>query len=165
MAIVKANYIKRDSMQKHRAKAAIRYLQHRPGKEGKRIRRTLFGLDGSMERVEAYDMIDEAGKGSLFFRFIISPDPKGEDKEMDLDMRRITMQTMQQLEETINKPVHWVGAVHADHVAHRHVHLVAVVPQRLGSTELELLRTAASAACGAQRQQQAEKGGGWERQR
>jgi hypothetical protein len=156
MAIVKVNYVKRDKQQKHRAKASIRYMQHRPGTEGKRTRRILFGLDGSMERVEAYQMIDAAEKGSLFFRFIISPDPEREDKGAALDMRLLAMQTMQQLEETVHKQVNWVGAVHADHVPHRHVHLLAVVPQRLGTNELEQLRTAASAACGVQRQERAQ---------
>ena len=40
-----------------------------------------------MERHLAYQMIDEAKKGSLFFRFIISPDPRSEDTENDLISR------------------------------------------------------------------------------
>jgi hypothetical protein len=177
MAIVKVNYVKRDNQQKHRAKASIRYMQHRPGKDGKRLRRTLFGIDGVMERQEAYGLIDDAGKGSIFFRFVISPDPNGEDKGADLDMRDITRHTMQQLEEAIKKRVHWVGAVHAEHSEHRHVHLLASVPQRLGTKDLELLRTAATTACLAQRQEldqgrepprstgQAREGGGLELKR
>ena len=58
------------------AKASIRYIQHRQGMEGERVSRTLFGSDGFMGRHEAYRMIDEAEKGSVFFRFVISPDPK-----------------------------------------------------------------------------------------
>jgi hypothetical protein len=180
MAIVKVKYVKRDKQQKHRAKAAVRYMQHRPGKEGKKLTRTLFGSAGVMDRQEAYGMIDEAGGGSIYFRFIISPDPSLEDKEADLDLRAITLHTMQTLEESLKKQVDWVGAVHAEHSQTRHVHLLATVPQRLGTKDLELLRTAASAACLAQRQVldlgreeqpalhrdgtgQAQKGGGWER--
>jgi hypothetical protein len=178
MAIVKVNYVKRDSKQKHRAKAAIRYMQHRPGKEGQRLRRTLFGLAGVMDRQDAYGLIDDAAKGSILFRFVISPDPNSEDKAADLDLQAITRHTMQQLAESLKKQVDWVGAVHAEHAAHRHVHLLAAVPQRLAPKDLELLRTAASAACLAQRQERdlgreqqqalngtgpAQKGGGWER--
>src|SRR3954469_20210777 len=84
MAIVKANFVKRDKSAKGRAKASIRYIQHRRGKDGEAITRTLFGSDGEMSRTEAYRMIDEAKKGSLFYRIVISPDPKGEDERRDL---------------------------------------------------------------------------------
>jgi hypothetical protein len=54
MAIVKATYTK----SRPAAKAAIRYIEHRPGKEGERVKRGLFGSDGRIERGEAYRMID-----------------------------------------------------------------------------------------------------------
>ena len=66
MAIVKASFTKSQGS----AKAAIRYIQHRPGIEGATVTRTLFGSDGLMGRYEAYRMIDEAEKGSRFFRFV-----------------------------------------------------------------------------------------------
>lgn len=154
MAIVKANYVKRDKKQYARAKASIRYMQHRPGKEGERTRRTLFGLDGSMERQEAYTLIDEAEQGSLFFRFILSPDPESEDTRHDLDLRVLTGRTMRTLTEkfhTREKPVRWVAAVHADHVPHRHVHILAVVPGRLTGQDFDAMRDAATTAGRAQR--------------
>src|SRR5215468_4600084 len=89
MAIFKANYVKRGKTAKALAKASVRYIQHRRGKDGERITRTLFGSDGVMERYEAYQMIDEAQKGSFFYRFVLSPDPKREDHNHDLDMRDI----------------------------------------------------------------------------
>src|SRR3954470_14998752 len=130
MAIVKANFVKRDKSAKGRAKASIRYIQHRRGKDGEAITRTLFGSDGEMSRTEAYRMIDEAKKGSLFYRIVISPDPKGEDERRDLDMRDLTTQTMQALEEKVRAPILWVGAMHADHAPHRHIHVVAIVPKQ-----------------------------------
>ena len=66
MAIVKATYTKH----KNGAKASIRYIEHRPGKEGEKINRTLFNGDGAMGRWQAYRLIDEAEKGSVFFRFL-----------------------------------------------------------------------------------------------
>src|SRR5438270_13310253 len=111
MAIVKATYTK----QKDGAKASLRYIQHRPGKDGAKINRTLFGSDGAMGRYEAYRMIDEAEKGSIFFRFVMSPDARTEDTKRDLHLREVTEKTMLSLEERLNKPVAWVAAVHADH--------------------------------------------------
>src|SRR3712207_1562006 len=98
MAIFKANYVKRGTTAKDLAKASVRYIQHRRGKDGKTITRTLFNNDGSMERHEAYRMIDDATKGSFFYRFVLSPDPKREDNNQDLDMRDIARQTMLALE-------------------------------------------------------------------
>ena len=93
MAIVKATYTKSSGG----AKASIRYIEHRPGKDNAKIKRTLFGIDGAMGRWQAYRMIDEADKGSLFFRFVISPDPKQEDTDKDLFLREITEKTIDSL--------------------------------------------------------------------
>ncbi len=67
-----------------KAKAHVRYIQHRRGKDGEKITRTLFGFDGAMSRKQAYEMIDEAKKGAWFYRFVISPDPKREDETFNL---------------------------------------------------------------------------------
>jgi len=127
VAIIKANYTKKAAS----AKASIRYIEHRPGKEGERITRALFSSDGLVGRYQAYDMIDSAAEGSSFFRFVMSPDPNKEDTKQDLSLRDITKMTMDTLEERIGKPVSWVAAVHADHAPHRHVHILAVVEGRL----------------------------------
>src|SRR5213080_1595140 len=110
MAIVKATYTKSS----RGAKASIRYIEHRPGKDNAKINRTLFGIDGAMGRWQAYAMIDEAEKGSLFFRFVISPDPKGEDTGKDLFLREVTEKTMLRLEEHIHKNVSWLAEEHDD---------------------------------------------------
>src|SRR6266446_5432923 len=133
MAIVKATYTK----QSRGAKASIRYIQHRKGKEGERVNRPLFGSDGLMGRWEAYRMIDEAQKGSVFFRFVISPDPKGEDSKQDLRLREITERTMNTLEERLHKPILWV----------------AVVQGRLQVQDFQSLRAQATAACLEQRRE------------
>jgi hypothetical protein len=153
MAIVKANYVKRGKEERGRAKATIRYIQHRRGQDGQIITRTLFGREGEMERSEAYRLIDEAGKGSLFYRFIISPDPKREDRNHDLDMRDITTQTIQALEDLIDasEPIQWIAATHADHAPHLHTHVIAVVPKRLYKADLEYLRYQATKASLEQR--------------
>jgi hypothetical protein len=155
MAVVKNNYVKPDGREKAKAKASIRYIEHRRGKDGERVTRTLFNGDGAVGRYEAYRMIDEAEKGSIFFRFIISPDAQTEDTRRDLPLREITEQTMHALEDHMHKQVSWVGAIHADHTPLRHVHIVAVVPRRLLPHEFQalpqVLRLAATEASLAQR--------------
>ena len=87
MAIVKANYVKRGVGDRGRAKATIRYIQERPGKEKEKLTRALFGSDGPLSREQVYRMIDEAGRGTLFYRLVISPDPNSEDSLRDLNLR------------------------------------------------------------------------------
>ncbi len=147
MAIVKATYTKSSKG----AKASIRYITHRPGRAGERITRTLFGWDGAMTRQEAYRLIDAAEQGSMYFRFIISPDPNGEDTAKDLLLRQITEQTMQTLEDRLHQRVSWVAVEHADHVPHRHVHVVALVQGRVQVQDVQALRHTATNACLQQR--------------
>ncbi len=152
MAVVKANYVKKGEGERGRAKATIRYIQHRPGKDNEKKSRNLFGIDGSMGRWQAYRMIDEAEKGRYFYRFIINPDPVNEDKEKDLPMRGIIEYTMQTLEQRIQKPVQWVAAVHDDHTDKRHIHALAIVKGRLKRDDLQSLIQAATEEAKLQRE-------------
>ena len=152
MTNVKANYCKRGKTERALAKASVRYIQHRAGKDGERLTRDLFGSDGVMDRYQAYRMIDEAPKGSFFYRFVLSPDPKREDRNHDLDMRDIARHTILALEERLDQSVLWVGAVHDDHAPHLHAHLIAIVPRKLTIEDLVLLRGATTEAALEQRQ-------------
>jgi len=149
MAIVKATYTK----SKQGAKASIRYIQNRPGREGEKQTRTLFNSDGLIGRWQAYQLIDAAAQGSYYFRFVISPDPKTEDSDKDLHLRQITEQTMLSLEERLQQQIQWAAVVHDDHAPHRHVHLVAVVPGRLHVQDFQEMRNTATEAAVAQRRQ------------
>jgi len=149
MAIVKATYTKSGAG----AKASIRYIEHRPGREGEKITRTLFNSDGLLGRHQAYRMIDEATKGSVFFRFVISPDPKSEDTGKDLFLREITERTMMSLEDRLNKQIQWVATEHDDHAPHRHIHVIAVIPGRLQVQDFQTMRQTATAAALEQRRQ------------
>ena len=149
MAIFKATYTKKAPC----AKASIRYIEHRPGKDNAKITRTLWGIDGKMERAEAYQMIDEAEKGSLFFRFVISPDPLKEDTRKDIYVRDITEHTMLGLEDRLQRPIQWVAATHDDHTPLRHVHILALLPQKLHVHDLQALRHIATEAAREQRHQ------------
>jgi hypothetical protein len=142
MAIVKATYTK----SREGAKASIRYIEHRPGKDGAKITRNLFGIDGLMEMGQAYRLINEAKEGSFFYRFILSPDPKQEDTERDLHLREVTEHTMQTLMARLKQEVQWVAAEHDDHAPNRHVHVVAVVKRRLYPQHFEAMRQRATEA-------------------
>lgn len=152
MTFIKATYTKKIAA----AKASVRYIEHRPGQDGARITRALFGKDGTMTRQQAYQHIDDAAKAkrSNFYRIVISPDPKAEDAKRDLQLREITKQTMQTLEERLNISLHWVAAEHNDHAPNRHIHVVAVVPGKLLQTpDFQALRETATQACLEQRQE------------
>jgi hypothetical protein len=142
MAVVKANYVKRGKVGNEKAKDTIRYIQHRPGKDNERVMRPLFTSDSPMTRLEAYEFIDAAPKGTHFYTIIISPDPDKEDTHKDLDMRQITIATMQSIEEIVKTPLSWVAAIHDDHTDKNHVHALAAVPRRLDPPELNRIREA-----------------------
>src|SRR5918999_5571726 len=160
MAIVKATYTKSRS----EAKAFIRYIQHRKGLDGQKITRELYGIDGAMVRVEGYELIDNAEKGTAFFRIIINPDPKTEDTRKDLSLREITGKTMQTLAKVVGRDVPYIAATHADHTPLHHAHILALVKGRLGREDLQVLRETATQEALQQRkardlaQQQQQKG-------
>jgi hypothetical protein len=158
MAVVKTNYDRRGKVGNAKAKDNLRYIQHRPDKDNERVMRPLFGSDGPMTRHEAYQFIDEAPKGTKFFTFIISPDPTTEDTHHDVDMRQITITTMQTVEEImqgqgIATPVVWVAAVHDDHTDKNHVHALAALPGRLDKPDVQRLIAATTHACLQQRRE------------
>lgn len=153
MAVVTARFVKRGRVGNAKAKDTVRYIQHRRGRENERMMRPLFGSDGPMQRREAYEFIDSAPKGTVFFTIIISPDPAGEDTHRDLDMRDITIATMHMIEARVRTPVVWVAAVHDDHTDKRHVHALASVQGRLDKPDLARLREAATQSCLEQRRE------------
>jgi hypothetical protein len=146
-----ANIIATYTRDRGAAKANIRYITRRPGKDKEKIIRTLFGLDGIMSKEEAYRMIEDAKDGSYFYRLALSPDPEGEDTNRDLRMRELTLKTMQELDTRLNNSLAWAGALHADHAPHRHIHILAISPRRLNREDFKELRLTATQECLLQR--------------
>jgi hypothetical protein len=97
VAIVKGRYTRNRGA----IKASVRYIAHRPGKEGERISRALFGFDGPMEKEQAYRMMDEAPKGTYFYRLVLATDPSREDALKDLNLWKLTEHTMRRLEDRL----------------------------------------------------------------
>jgi hypothetical protein len=147
MAIVKANYTRKGGL----AKASVRYIEHRPGKDGAKMQRTLFTAEGKVARSEAYAMIDQAATTSYFFRFVISPDPQGEDSDKNLRLRELADKTIAALEDRFQCPLQWVATVHDDHTDNRHIHAIAIVPERLQVRDFQRMRSAATQEAQEQR--------------
>ena len=158
MAVVKTHFKRRGKVGNAWAMENVRYIQHREGKDDERVMRPLFTEDGPMTRLEGYQFIDEAPKGTKFFTVIINPDPEKEDTHKDLDMRtlaRTTMRTISQImqEQGITTPVIWVAAIHDDHTDKNHVHALAALQGRLDEPDLDRIRAATTAACVEQRRE------------
>ena len=154
MAVVKANYVKKGRSERVTAKANIRYIQERPGRDKEKLTRPLFNSVGPIGRLETYQFIDEMAKQErYFYRFKLSPDPSKEDIKRDLNMQKLTRQMMQRLEKRLKTTIPWAGALHDDHTDIRHVHILAAIPRRLQKYELESLIKEATTICKEQRRE------------
>jgi hypothetical protein len=151
MAVVKANYVKRGAGERARAKATIRYIADRPGKDKQKTTRELFGADGRLTKQQARRMIDEADKGTLFYRLVISPDPKTEDSLKDLNLSELTIQTIAELETRLKTTIQFAAVVHDDHAPHRHIHVLALLRKKLEKVDINFLRHKATAVAKLQR--------------
>jgi hypothetical protein len=95
MAIVKAYFTRTKS----EIKKTLGYIVHRPGKEGEKLNRELFGnFEESISKQDAYPFID-AQQGMTYFHLKINFHPKREDTRKDLNLRDITRQSIAALEE------------------------------------------------------------------
>src|SRR6516165_2660427 len=151
MAVVVAQYFKANKQPKEAARENVKYIQFRKGRDREDIMRPLFGSDGPMTRLEAYQFIADATKGTKFYTIIISPDPAKEDQIRDLDMEQIAYTTMQTVGERAKTPVQWVAAVHQEHSDVRHIHALAAVKGWLDKPALRALVDSATRECREQR--------------
>ena len=120
-------------------------MAHRPGREGERITRDLFGHDGERRKAEAYQMID-AQRGMTYFRAVFNFDPKREDSRRDLNLRAITRQTIRALEDRLQRQIAFIAVEHNDHGKNSLRHIHAILPiklakgERLTSADFKFLR-------------------------
>jgi hypothetical protein len=149
VTIVKASYTRALAD----AKRYVRYIAHRSAGRPGRVARELWNDQGRLDRIRAYEMLDHQpqGRGTGYFRFAISPDPRAEDSRRDLDVRTLTSRTMRELEDRLGGPVQWVAALHDDHADHRHAHALAVVRGTIRSDDLRALAAEATSAAREQR--------------
>ena len=154
MAVVKANYVRKGAGERVTAKANIRYIQERPGRDKEKLTRPLFNNAGLIGRLKPISLLMmTAKKGRFFYRLKLSPDPSKEDTKRDLNMHKLTRQMMQRLEKRFKTTIPWAGALHDDHTDKRHVHILAALPRRLQKYELEALIREATTLCREQRRE------------
>src|SRR4051794_23870416 len=155
MAIVRASYTR----SKGAAKANVRYITHRAGRDRKKITRPLFGFDGPLTKEQAYTLIDQIMKGTYFYRLKLSTDPKKEDWDKNLDLREVTKEAIRELERTLSAEqgvkiqLDFVAAIHDDHTNIRHIHILAFTPGKLNRPHLKAIRDTATQEAMDQRTQ------------
>jgi hypothetical protein len=140
MAVVTLKYTRN----KQEIKAHLRYFTHRSGRENEKISRTIFTNVGLTDKRDFYRQVATVGRGTVFFKFVISPDPKREDSLKDLDLPFITRRTIRKLEKAVGRRFFFVAAVH-NHTPIRHIHGIFLVSGRLSKEQFRLLQEVARA--------------------
>jgi predicted Zn-ribbon and HTH transcriptional regulator len=107
--------------------------------------RLIFTNTGLADKQEFDRQVASAGRGTVFFKFMISPDPRSEDTNKDLDLPHITRRTIRKLEKAVERRLFFVAAVHNDHTPLRHVHGIFLVRGRLSKEHFRLLQQVAHA--------------------
>ncbi len=123
------NYIPPGKQAKNIAKASLGYIGNRPGKDLEEAARILFGNIGTLTKEQAEQLIDEAPKNTYFFRLIISPDPKSENKQKNLNLWQLTRQIVQYLEEKLEREIPLIAAEHKN-TDIPHVHAMLLIERR-----------------------------------
>jgi hypothetical protein len=140
MAIVKLKYTRG----KEAIKAHLRYIVHRPGKERERLTRELFHHNYlSVTKQYAYDLINGAPKGTVFYKMTINFHPLKEDTHKDLDLQYITSLTVREMQLRLGRIVPFIATIHDGHARTqlRHIHAICLVQGRLTKDEFAKLKT------------------------
>jgi hypothetical protein len=144
MAIVRANFTRSGS----KIKATLRYIIHRPGREGERQTRELFGsFEEAISKADAYQLID-AQRGMTYFHVKLNFHPTREDRRKDLNLREITRQSMVALEARLHRTIRFLAVEHNDHTELRHIHAIVLVKlsrgERIGKDDWKACRDVAT---------------------
>jgi hypothetical protein len=132
----RGKWVKQDI--KSAAKATLGYNAHRVDKEKERMERVLFGNGGKLSEEQALQMIDDASQKTYFFRLILSPDPKSENKDKTIDQWKLTQELVQWLQLQIGREISFVAAEHAGDTGHTdiaHIHAILLI-ERFGREKM-----------------------------
>jgi hypothetical protein len=140
MAIVKLTYTRSSDA----IKAHLRYIVHRPGKEREKLTRELFQHNYlSVTKQNAYDLMNAAPKGTVFYKMTINFHPVKEDTHKDLDLQHIASLTVREMQLRIGRSVPFIATIHDGHANTelRHIHAICLVQGRLSKEEFAKLKT------------------------
>jgi hypothetical protein len=82
-------------------------------------------------------MIDAAQRGTRYWRFKISPDPKTENPEKKVDLRDVTTKIMGKLQERKGR-VEFIAVVHDDHSPINHIHAIVIFKDRMEAKDYSI---------------------------
>jgi hypothetical protein len=140
MAIVKLKYTRsRNGIKRH-----LRYIVHRPGKEREKLTRELFQHNYlGVTKQYAYDLINGAPRGIVFYKMTINFHPVKEDTYKDLDLQHIASLTVREMQLRLGQIVPFIATIHAGHANTelRHIHAICLVQGRLTKEEFAKLKT------------------------
>lgn len=125
-AVVKHSYVK-GTAGIGKAKAHIRYIEHRRGEDRGEKRREFFNdeRDG-IKRQEIYERIDEQSRnGVQIHKLILSPGVQ------DVDLKQYTQETMREIGKEKGLDLDWYGVIHKN-TDHDHVHVVVMAQDKNG---------------------------------
>src|SRR5690349_5656615 len=145
MAVLKLKFCRNPSPRR-RAKAHIRYISHRPDREHVRKARELFSADGAKDKAYAYQFIDQAPKGTRFFKLMYSPDPLREDTYRDIPIKTLFQKMMLMLERQLGRKLAYVAALHDDHTDARHIHSLIACKGKISKEDLAIIKRFATEA-------------------
>ena len=164
MAIVKLKYARGRGA----IKAHLRYIVHRPGKEQGRMTRELFHHNYlSVTKQYAYDLINSAPRGTLFYKMTINFHPHKEDTYKDLDLHYIASLTVREMQNRIGRYVPFIATIHNGHATTdlRHIHAICLVQGRLSKEAYAKLKTLWQFATAEVKLQRGNRDRGRERER
>jgi hypothetical protein len=140
MAIVKLKYAR----SRPQITAHLRYIVHRPGKDQEKQTRELFQHNyQKVTKQEAYNLINKAPRGSVFYKMTINFHPVKEDTRKDLDLQFITSLTVREMQERIGRTVPFIATIHNGHANTelRHIHAICLVQGRVSKEDFAKLKT------------------------
>jgi hypothetical protein len=138
MAIVKLKYARGRGA----IKAHLRYIIHRPGIEQGRTTRELFHHNYlSVTKQNAYDLINGAPRGTVFYKMTINFHPQKEDTHKDLDLQYIASLTVREMQLHIGRSVPFIATIHDGHAMTtlRHIHAICLVQGRVSKEDFAKL--------------------------
>jgi hypothetical protein len=125
-------------------KAHLRYIIHRPGKEQGRMTRELFHHNYlSVSKQEAYDLINSASRGTIFYKMMINFHPRKEDTNKDLDLQHIASLAVREMQTRLGRIVPFFATIHDGHAQTtlRHIHAICLIKGRLSQKDFAKLKT------------------------
>jgi predicted RNA-binding Zn-ribbon protein involved in translation (DUF1610 family) len=129
------NYIPRGAGMMKAAKAYLGYIGTRPNKAQQKMERLLFGHGGTFTPEQVDEMLRTAPKNTYFWRLIISPDPKTENLDRDLDLWDLTREAVRWLEHRLGtdgtpREIPFIAAEHTDHSNTPHVQGILLIKRQ-----------------------------------